>query len=172
MGGLIMTRGTKRLVAHYNDEFDTWIDFYRSATIINKFNRSGSDIDVWAALIATIVDPAAPGNGHAAAANTPTLLPPPHPKHANLHKRWKYFLQNDLKQINRNKLADHIFTALCDPSIKYIVFDVVHGGFQDVMLNMDDDDGTPIARINLKVKDVMLKHPQTPGGHDPDDIDN
>ena len=51
MGALIMTKGTKRLVAHYNEEFDTWIDFYRDASVLPKFNRAGANVSIWNDLV-------------------------------------------------------------------------------------------------------------------------
>src|SRR5258708_317476 len=115
MGGLIMTRGTKRLVAHYNDEFDTWIQFHRA--LINYYDVNtygGAEIKIWSDVIQNpnLFDAAAPGNGHAATATDPTLLPPTHPKHANLHSRWQYFLESVLSKTNNAKLAKGVHDAL------------------------------------------------------------
>ena len=170
MGALIMTKGTKRLIAHYNDEFDTWIQFYRNH--INVFDRNAANIDVWNDIVqnAALVDAGSPANGHAAAANAPTLLPPPHPKHQNLLLRWKFFLQSVLTQNNQNKLADGIHDALLDTNVDYIIFDVVHKTAQDVTCVPDTDDGDSIVRITIYTV-PMRKHPKTHNGHDPDDID-
>jgi hypothetical protein len=161
MGALIMTRGTKRLAAHYNDEFDTWLQFYRKQANLDYFDRTKlpaakkGNIDIWSDLILTISDKTA---GHSARANDKlTLLPPDHPKHPNLSKRWQLFLQNELSQTNQNLLVDHILTALQGPYV-YIIFDVVpaaSGGQQDVTLTFGSDDGQPIATINIVVTRAM-----------------
>jgi hypothetical protein len=151
-----MTKGTKRLAAHYNDEFDTWLSFYQQQANLDKFDRTKlppakkGNIDIWNDIIAAIADPNAPTNGHALAAQSNTLLPPVHPKHQNLHGRWKWFLQNDLGQTNQNKLADALFAAI-KPSANntYIIFDVVEAGAKDVILTPGSDDGSPIARITI-----------------------
>jgi hypothetical protein len=172
MGALIMTRGTKRLIAHYNDEFDTWIGFYRNAARINVFDRKNGNIDIWNGIVqnAAMVDAGSPQNGHARAANVPTLLPPPHPKHANLLLRWQFFLQSVLTQDNQNKLADAILGALQDNNVDYIMFDVVHKTLQDVVSVPDTDDGDSIVKITIFTV-PMRKHPKTHNGHDPDEID-
>jgi hypothetical protein len=168
MGSLIMTKGTKRLIAHYNDEFDTWIQFYRG--LINNFIVNSTD--VWTDIIqnAAIVDAASPGNGHAPAANAQTLLPPPHPKHAHLILRWQFFLQNVLSKSNNTKLAKGVHDALADNNVVYIIFDVVHDDTQDVVVTPDTDNGDSIYRITIHTV-AMRKHPKTTGGQDPVDID-
>jgi hypothetical protein len=168
MGALIMTKGTKRLIAHYNDEFDTWIQFYRG--LINNFNVNSTD--VWTDIVqnAAIVDAASPGNGHAAAANAQTLLPPAHPKHQHLLSRWQFFLQSVLSKANNTKLAQGVHDALADNNVVYIIFDVVHDDTQDVVITPDTDDGDSIVRITIHTV-AMRKHPKTPGGQDPVDID-
>jgi hypothetical protein len=152
MGALIMTKGTKRLMAHYNDEFDTWIAFYRDPAVLPLFNRSG-DIDIWGALVQTITD-LSTTNGHTERADHLTLLPKNNPKHAGLHARWKVFLQSILSQANRNLLADCIHTALTGTAV-YIIFDVRVGPSQTVTLVADTDDNQPIARITIVVTQVM-----------------
>jgi hypothetical protein len=174
MGALIMTRGTKRLVAHYNDEFDTWIQFYRGNINVFDINTYGGNrIRIWDDVVqnAAMVDAGSPGNGHSTAANAPTLLPPPHPKHQNLLSRWQFFLQTVLSPENNKKLAKGIYDALHDNNVKYIVFDVVHDGQQDVSAKPDtNEDGDSIYSIVIHTV-PMRKHPKTTGGHDPDEID-
>ena len=153
MGALIMTKGTKRLAAHYNEEFDTWIDFYRVPATLAKFNRGGANIDIWRDLVQTITDTSTT-NDHTERTDHLTLLPKNHKKHPNLHARWKMFLQSLLSQGNQNKLADALFKALTDPNV-YIVFDVRVGATQDVTLAADTDDNQPIARITIVVQGPM-----------------
>ena len=151
MGALIMTRGTKRLAAHYNDEFATWLTFYK--TNIGYFARNG-DIDIWKDIILKIEDRRV-GIGHTERGDYLTLLPKDHPAHPGLHGRWKIFLQNVLSQTNQNKLCDAIHTALGTNSA-YILFDVVHGASQDVLAdNSQTDEGSPISLITLVVKGRM-----------------
>ena len=40
MGGLIQTKGTKLLAAHFRQEFSTWIDFYRQPGHIAYFDTT------------------------------------------------------------------------------------------------------------------------------------
>jgi hypothetical protein len=167
MGALIMTKGTKRLAAHYNDEFDTWISFYRTPAVLSKFQRSGN-IDVWRDIIQTITDTA---NGHTQRPDHLTLLPPDHVKHVNLIGRWKFFLKSVLSQANQNKLADALHKALTDPNV-YIVFDVVVGKTQNVTHTSDVDDGDPIARVTIVTTGPMLKISLTRNGDDPPPIDD
>ncbi len=151
MGALIMTKGTKRLAAHYNDEFDTWLTFYK--TNIGSFARTG-DIDIWNDIVQKIKDTRT-GIGHTERTDKLTLLPKDHPAHPNLLLRWQKFLQNVLTPTNQNKLCDAIHTALGSNSA-YILFDVVHGASQDILFdNSQTDDGSPIAMITIVVKGHM-----------------
>jgi hypothetical protein len=154
MGALIMTKGTKRLVAHYNDEFDTWIDFYRQPAQLNLFRRSG-DMQIWEDLVLTITDRTA---GHSDRTDFLTLLPKDHPKHQRLSARWRIFLKTHLSQLNRNKLADLLYQALTGPN-RYIVFDVRVGANQDVTLLADTDDGDPIARLTIVTTGALPAQP-------------
>lgn len=166
MGALIMTKGTKRLVAHYNDEFDSWIDFYRDPQTLAKFKRAaGANIDIWSDLVQKIKDTSTT-NDHTERADNLTLLPKNHKKHQNLHARWKVFLQSVLTQANQNKLADAIHRALTDANT-YIEFDVRVGAAQDVTLASDVDDGNPIARITIIITGPMLIKASKKGGSPP-----
>lgn len=166
MGALIMTKGTKRLAAHYNDEFDSWIGFYRDPAILAKFKRAaGGNIDIWADVVQKIKDTSTT-NDHTERADNITLLPKNHKKHANLHARWKFFLQSVLQQANQNKLADALHQALTDPNV-YIAFDVRVGAVQDVTVVPDVDDGDPIARITIVTTGPMLKKSSVKGGDPP-----
>jgi hypothetical protein len=173
MGVLIMTKGTKRLIAHYNDEFDTWLSFYRQAGNITQFDRytygrANNNIDIWTDLVVTLTDNTA---GHSKRNDNLTLLPAiDNGKHRHLHARWKYFLQTILTQDNRNKLADYLFQALSNNSIQYILFDVVHQMSQDVFLDRGTDDAVQFAKITICTVS-MPTQPHTPGGHDPDPLD-
>jgi hypothetical protein len=173
MGGLIMTKGTKRLAAHYNDEFDTWLTFYRT-TALPYFNRgAGVNVDIWNDIIQVVTDNTA---GHSARPSPHlTLLPRDHPAHAHLHARWRFFLQNDFAA-SQNDLVDAIYAALTKkPHIAYILFDVRQGGpvptppYVTLAYGTDPDGVTPIATITIVVAAAMSTG--GPGGHNPDTID-
>jgi len=151
MGALIMTRGTKRLAAHYNDEFATWLTFYKNN--INLFARTG-DIDIWDNIIQVVKD-TRPGIGHTERPDNLTLLPKDHIAHQNLHARWKFFLKRVLTQTNQNKLADAVHTAL-GGNFAYVIFDVAIGTAQDVVLDTTHtDEGSPFAMITIVVPGHM-----------------
>jgi hypothetical protein len=172
MGSLIMTKGTKRLAAHYNDEFDTWLTWYRT-TALHYFNRGGKNVDIWNDIIQVVTDTTA---GHSARpAPHLTLLPQDHPAHGHLHARWKFFLQNDFAT-RQNDLVDAIYHALQrKPNVAYILFDVRVGGpvppppYVTLVYGMDPDGVTPIATITIVVAGPMSRG--VPGGHNPDPID-
>jgi hypothetical protein len=149
MGALIITRGTRRLAGHYNEEFSSWLTFYKNKS--NVFNRGGSNIDIWDNIIQVVTDPR-PGIGHTERADNFTLLPKDNAAHPNLHRRWRIFLKNELTQTNRNKLADAIHTALNIVNLAYIVFDVAPGAQQDVdLFDNGLDDGSRFAKITIFV---------------------
>jgi hypothetical protein len=170
MGALIMTKGTKRLAAHYNDEFDTWLTWYQDPARINVFNRNNADIDIWNDVIQNQTLTDARPNGHTERGDNLTLLPKDSPQHQNLHQRWRYFLQLVIGQPRQNLLADHLFAAL-QSNISYICFDVVLGNASDVLLAADVDDGQPIARITIVTTGHLRVTPHTPGGNDPPPLD-
>jgi hypothetical protein len=165
MGALIMTKGTKRLVAHYNEEFGTWIDFYRGPAILPRFKRAGANINIWTDLVQTIKD-LDNTNDHTERADNLTLLPKKHKKHVNLEARWKHFLQTVLTQPNQNKLADALNRALTDANT-YITFDVRVGTAQDVVLTAEHDDGNPIAMITIVTTGPMLIRAAKKGSNPP-----
>lgn len=155
MGALIITRGTRRLAGHYNEEFSSWLTFYKNRR--NVFDRGGRDIDIWDNIIQVVTDTRL-GIGHTERPDNLTLLPKDNSAHPNLHKRWRFFLKNELTQTNRNKLADAIHQALGlnDPPVAYIMFDVVHGAQQDIDLDTNGlDDGSRFAKITIIVKAPM-----------------
>jgi hypothetical protein len=152
MGALIMTRGTKRLAGHYNEEFSSWLTFYKNR--INVFDRAGRSIDIWDDIIQVITDPR-PGIGHTERPDNLTLLPKDNPAHPNLHRRWRVFLKNELTQDNRNKLADAIHAAL-GLDLAYIMFDVAPGAQQDIDYDPNrSDDGSRVAKITIIVPRPM-----------------
>ena len=174
MGSLIMTRGTRRLIHHYNTEFSDWMAFYRQPQIVSLFDRNKQDIKIWKDLVNYVTDPNGPTTGHTSDPDDPTLLPPKDPKHhKNLWRRWKFFLENILNPTNQNKLADAIHDALTDSgNPPYILFDVRQGSNQDIIVSSLSDTGHAIPQITIQVMDAMPAHPSTSGGDDPPDIDD
>ena len=153
MGGLIMTRGTRRLAGHYNEEFSSWLTFYRNKR--NIFDRNNTDINLWNNIIQVVTDPR-PGIGHTERPDNLTLLPKDNPAHPNLHRRWRIFLTSELTPANRNKLADYIHAALGLNPLAYIVFDVAQGWQQDIDYDPNgNDDGSRFAKITIIVKGPM-----------------
>ncbi len=159
MGALIMTKGTKRLIAHYNDEFDTWLTFYRNNSAWFDRNNppagnnyvANGHIDIWG-LMNWATDAA--NAGHASPPNYYCLLPPDSPQHRNLLGRWQYFLQTILSLALNDKLADLICGALRSRTpYAYFLFDVVHDANHDVVgaagTDIDTADPKPIYKITI-----------------------
>jgi hypothetical protein len=123
MGGLIRTKGTKKLAAHFNDEFDTYIAWWRAqqaAAPAGLFNTSGGrNVDLKAITLA-VTDVI--NAGHTQRGDNLVLLPDIHlhPVHQNLEARWLWFLDlanvgaGALSQANHNKIAGAIWHALHD----------------------------------------------------------
>ena len=131
MGALIRTKGTKLLAAHFNGEFSTWINFYRTnATYTGFFNtNSGSYTSLWYLTYnAQITDS---NKDHSRRKDGNCLLPDidrgdhPHGPHYNLQLRWLWFLQNGLTAPNDQTIAANIYTALINSTYNSITFDVV-----------------------------------------------
>ena len=130
MGGLIQTKGTKLLAAHFREEFSTWIDFYRLPAHMAYFNTAAAG---W--------NPAGTG-GLLYATNslydtaphslrTDIVGPPPRgrcllpffhgaTRHPNLQNRWLWFLNTSAAHValgsltpqNDVAIADAIYAAL------------------------------------------------------------
>jgi hypothetical protein len=162
MGALIHTSGTKKLAAHYNDEFDTFIEFYRQANIIGHFNRSGTDWNVWDNVIQQIkhsdtTDPSGDFPDHTDRNDGLCLLPAEKKSHKNLITRWRIYLKKVLPTNVHNHLIDAIYNVLLDNSYDYIVFDAV----EDVTYAIDatdkvDPDGSKFKLIVLKTIELPV----------------
>ena len=191
MGALIRTKGTKRLIAHLNEEFSTYIDFYRDQNISAQFDPSKGTYPGLIGLTLTLEDPNDPI--HAARPNDNLVLLPylPDPpsgakgpgkkKHARLEARWLWFLNtnnsaNDsLTLTNDNTIAAAIYKALTQKtggSYDYdsICFDAVESNSaQDVDVSDQTDGGTKYTLITLKTNKAM---PTQAGPQNPPPIDN
>jgi len=103
MGGLIQTRGTRRLVKHYNGLFDK-----------GSISSTRKTILVDPVLVALFTTPAAASlpifdiTNH----DPGTFLPPPSANHPNLLKRWDYYLRYELVQHNHELLRKYIADVL------------------------------------------------------------
>lgn len=142
MGGLINTKGTRLLAGHFNNEFSSYIDWYR--VLQNSFDAAPAitppytlfDAAGWPGgqvnlldltLSVTDIDPR-----HSRRSTHETLLPDikGHSLHKNLEGRWKWFLTlpatspYQLSAANHNLIAQYILTALRDLSYNSISFDV------------------------------------------------
>jgi hypothetical protein len=178
MGALIRTKGTKRLIAHFNDEFSSYIGFYRDAAIMGQFDitlPSGAarNVDLLV-LTYSIKDPK--DVNHAPRYDHRCLLPQDNPKHAHLIARWLWFLNagnaddGALAQRNHNKIAGYIFKALNDVTYSSIVFDAVEASVQDVVFADESDGSTKYMKITLQtpaMPTTSLYGPDSPLPIDP-----
>jgi len=162
MGSLIQTAGTKRLAAHYNDEFDTFIEFYRQANVIGHFDRKGYAWNVWDNVIQQVVhsnatDPSGDFPDHTHRSDGFCLLPGDRKSHKNLITRWRIYLKKFLPPKVHNDLIDAIHDVLKDNSYDYIVFDVA----EDPAYSIDatdqwDTDGSKYKLIVLKTVELLV----------------
>jgi hypothetical protein len=142
MGALIRTKGTKLLAGHFNEEFCTYIDWYRNKqaappgvspayTLFDASGWPGNNVD-----LLQITDYLTDTDvRHSRRSDHRTLLPDSqsHPLHTNLDMRWRWFLNINnaavspyaLTQANHNLIATDIYMALQDLSYNSITFDVV-----------------------------------------------
>ena len=159
MGALIQTAGTKRLAAHYNEEFDQFIEFYRGPNVISVFDRGpapGKPLNIWDDIIQQIqhnnqTDPAGDFPDHTSPGDILCLLPNEKKTHSHLTNRWKLYLRKYLPQTQHNQLIDAIFTVLKDHTISYIVFDVVQMPAWGVVSGRHtDSDGNDYETITLQ----------------------
>jgi hypothetical protein len=167
MGGLIQTAGTKRLAAHYNEEFDTFIEFYRGSNVISYFLRpAGKDLNVWDDIIQNVqqnssTDPLGDFPDHTSRADNLCLLPNEKKPHQNLTNRWKLYLKKYLPKAQHNQLIDAIYAVLNDHSYCYIVFDVVQmAAYAIVATDNLDSDGNKYKMIVLQ---TAVELPVDPG---------
>jgi hypothetical protein len=185
-GGLIRTKGTKKLAAHFNEEIDTWIGFWRNVQETNAgalFDRAGGNAD----LLAITDDARTQDNSnalHSRRTDYKCLLPDiqNHPIHKNLEARWRWFLtlanagRGGLQQANHNKIADGILKGLLTKTgpgayvVDCITFDAVEAGDkQDVALTAHRVDGRVILEIVLITPPIPPHHNLAT---DPLDLDN
>jgi hypothetical protein len=162
MGALIHTSGTKKLAAHYNDEFDTFIEFYRQANIIGHFNRGGANWNVWDNVIQQIkhnsaTDPSGDFPDHTDRSDGFCLIPADKKSHQNLLTRWRIYLKKVLPAAQHNNLIDAIYNVLRDNSYDYIVFDAVEDAAYAIdATDQVDADGSKFKLIVLKTQELPV----------------
>lgn len=144
MGTLIRTKGTRRIIRHLTKEFGANIgayrtvsDLFRSSTVNSVASKHylhylsfGDDITP------NVPTPGVPA--HAPPLPTGRSLTPKHDAthHANLLKRWQYYLFNELTTANHDAIRAAIYTALTDRdsggsyTFTKIVFDCIEGPIQ------------------------------------------
>ena len=109
MGGFIQTAGTKLLAGHYNDEFDTYIEFYRGPNVIGFFDHGPSPKtpltnNIWDNIIQQTehnnsTDPQNIFEGHRDRNDNLCLLPNQNKKaHKNLLNRWRLYFRKIFPQ--------------------------------------------------------------------------
>jgi hypothetical protein len=164
MGALIQTKGTKVLVAHFNQEFSTYIDFYRKPATKALFDSGTRAYTSLYNITVTLTDPTDPNHTHRT--DRLTLLPDidagDHPagfRHTNLELRWLWFLQHGLNAGNDKAIAAGIFTALDDVSYSNITFSCVEGNAQGVTATSANDGGTKYQQIVLTTQVMATGSP-------------
>lgn len=103
MGGLIQTRGTRRLIKHYNQLFNRATLHATRTTIINDAVLSAI-FTTPARMSRPIVDI----TNH----NPGVFLPPAHHDHPNLLRRWDFYLRTELTPQNQELLRGYLAQAL------------------------------------------------------------
>jgi hypothetical protein len=106
MGALILTKGTRRLLRHFNTKcFDK-----------NSLANTRSKIVGDGTLLSLFVTPAGSTPVIQQICNNPTghsvFLPPPHAKHPHLLTRWDYFLGYVLQHANHELLRNYLWNAI------------------------------------------------------------
>ena len=173
MGGLIRTKGTLRLIAHFNSEFSTWLSVYQAGGVAAYFNTNGGTYRDLLYATNQIMDNHSPRGDHRC------LLPPSNnPMYPNLETRWKWFLtvgnvaNGALSQANHNAIAGAIYTALIDNTVQLITFDAVeiaHGDNQAVAATTQTLQGVKYAQILLKT--AAMPAGPLPGSNSPPALD-
>jgi hypothetical protein len=181
MGGLIQTKGTKLLAAHLNQEFSTYIDFYRKPANMLYFNTGAAGYDplgTGGLLYATnnLFD-VAPHSLRTDIVGPPSqgkcLLPyfPTGTRHPHLENRWLWFLNTSgpnnllgsLTAANDQAIAAAIYAALFAPNgappytYKSITFEAVETVLpqQQVAAKQAHDDGTLYMQILLMTQQAI-----------------
>jgi hypothetical protein len=155
MGALILTKGTRRLIGHFNKEFGSSaahgnIAFYRTNANIALFDQVGGTASGPPYIFG--VSEALPAN----------LYPPDNPAHPNLKKRWQYFLTTQLTAGNDLKLINGIYGALHDRSYASITFDAIEdttGVGQQVWITDEQSDSNTGGAHKKTLRVILVTVP-------------
>lgn len=167
MGGLIQTKGTKLLAAHFNDEFSTYIDFYRVAATKALFDTTSAGYTDLFTITNQVKDMVDPNHTHRTDRKPllPNIDPGDHPagfRHTSLQARWLWFLHRSLLPTYDQIIAQGIFTALDDLTYSNITFSCVEGTAQNATATVGYDGGTKYQQIVLTTP-VMTTGSPAPG---------
>jgi len=181
MGALIRTKGTKLLGAHFNQEFSTFIHFWRDLQTSNPHDFfdtttvAGGSRNVDLLDVTNRAKDTTKGQRHTRRTDNKCLLPDVegHHVHKNLETRWLWFLTlgnvaaGALTQANHNKIAAGIYKGLMTPWIipgsppvpyyNHITFDAVEASsLQDVAVTDHLEEGIRCVQI------VLITPPMSP----------
>src|SRR5262249_45150368 len=162
MGALIQTKGTRRLCKHFGNVFGNTRTFGNSHRDV-LYDLGGPPVNAG--------DPPSPllnSNVYLydlSQKYSGLLYPPDDPNHhANLLKRWKFYLQYELQSRWHHAIRKNILKALLDNSYRRIIFDTLEGSDQIVLAsdecqssNINDDDND----ITTKYMRILLVTPLT-----------
>jgi hypothetical protein len=153
MGGLVLTKGTRHLIKHFQQEF--------SGGKLNQLRRdnidgSGTRIrDAFAnphLNLADLTDGVK--HGHSRRADKRCLLPDDTTGHAHLVIRWMLFLNSVLKPDHHKTIREEILKVLDDTSYDYIDFDCIEATDQAVFVS--DEFDKPEAANPKKYRRIVL----------------
>lgn len=140
MGALILTRGTRHLIRHFNTEFkDARLRQLRRDTIdgsatriVDAFDDATTDLSVLTQIVK---------HGHSGRGDKKCLLPDDNSNgQPHLESRWIHFLNSILTARNHQKIRKAIVDVLKDPSFDYIEFDCIEiPASQEVFISVEFD---------------------------------
>jgi len=173
MGALVNTKGTRRLIRHFNNIFDA----RPNGLAATKAHINGDPN-----LLFLFSTPGATAPTIRNITNDAFFLPNPHANHANLPKRWKFFLFHELTLPNHELIRSAIWRGLNGTNAvgdRYVAirFDCIEGTRQDIftsdeyLLNNNDDDTNDnghLERTKPVLKIVLVTSPTKA----PDPIDD
>jgi hypothetical protein len=172
MGALIVTKGTRRLVYHFNSLFSSFANFAAGAPYENVVKDLGPNSTI-------IPSPAYPflyqlseayRGKRAGPGGGDVFYPDTHAHHQNLLARWKHFLRKELDPNWHTAIRDALYNALTAGDYNKVVFDTVIADAQYVMVADEYDlSASGDNRAGTKYMKIVLVTPATQA---PDPIDD
>jgi hypothetical protein len=91
--------------------------------------------------------------------------------HANLQRRWKYYLKNELKSSGDRQIRDAILEAILNPDITSVTFDAIEGTDQFVHAAIESGmtDQVGFQSLGDRYMKIVLETPPTKANLDPQD---